>query len=335
MEPMQITITGTTVNITGDRIIGFALNNLVNTFTATTDLTSEWSYQLYVHMVVPDLYNIINLNWEENTQNIYVDLTADMLPYSGRYEMQFVATNGDYVSHTDIFEVFVKNTLNPVKQYTPVPSEFYQIQKDVQQNAQLAQNSANQAEQSAIGIEGYATSAQQAAQDASGYLAQVQQSASEAEQSASQAAESATQAQQLATTSQQSATSASESASEASISATAAQNAQQAIENMTVSATTLPPGSDANVVKTTDQGVVNLEFGIPHGEQGDAGGYYIPSVDSMGELSWQPSIDTMPSVSSSNIMGPEYTLTSQDKQEIVQEVINSLPVYNGEVQDIV
>lgn len=34
ITPMTITISGTTVTITGDRIIGFALNNLVNTFTA-------------------------------------------------------------------------------------------------------------------------------------------------------------------------------------------------------------------------------------------------------------------------------------------------------------
>lgn len=133
MEPMQITISGTTVTITGDRIIGFALNNLVNKFVATTDLTSEWSYQLYVHMVVPDLYNIINLNWEENTQNIYVDLTADMLPYSGRYEMQFVATNGELSSRTEIFEVWVQNSIDPLKVYDPVPSEFYQIEENIQQ----------------------------------------------------------------------------------------------------------------------------------------------------------------------------------------------------------
>lgn len=133
MEPMQITITGTTVNITGDRIIGFALNNLVNTFTATTDLTSEWSYQLYVHMIVPDLYNIINLNWREGTQNIYVDLTADMLPYSGRYEMQFVATNGTMTGRTDIFEVWVQNSIDPSSVYDPVPSEFYQIEENIQQ----------------------------------------------------------------------------------------------------------------------------------------------------------------------------------------------------------
>lgn len=131
--PMTITISGTTVTITGDRIIGFALNNLVNRFQATTDLNNEWNYQLYVHMVVPDLYNIINMERQEGTQNIYVDLTADMLPYSGRYEMQFVATNGEISGRTDIFEVWVQNSIDPSKQYDPVPSEFYQIEDNIQQ----------------------------------------------------------------------------------------------------------------------------------------------------------------------------------------------------------
>lgn len=130
---MEITINGTQVIVTGDRIIGFALNNLVNRFQATTDLTSEWDYQLYVHMVVPDLYNIINLNWEEDRQVIYVDLTADMLPYNGRYEMQFVATNGTISGRTEIFEVWVQNSIDVTKVYDPVPSEFYQIEDNIKQ----------------------------------------------------------------------------------------------------------------------------------------------------------------------------------------------------------
>lgn len=129
---MEIVISGTDVNITGDRIIGFQLNNLVNRFEATTDLTNDWDYQLYVHMIVPDLYNVINLNWEENSQTIYVDLTADMLPYDGRYEMQFVATKGTISGRTEIFDVWVQNSIDPSKVYDPIPSEFYQIEKDIQ-----------------------------------------------------------------------------------------------------------------------------------------------------------------------------------------------------------
>ena len=48
-----------------------------------------------------------------------------------------------------------------------------------------------------------------------------------------------------------------------------AQDAQQAIENMSVSAQTLAEGSSATVTKTEQEGVVHLEFGIPKGQTGD------------------------------------------------------------------
>lgn len=62
-----------------------------------------------------------------------------------------------------------------------------------------------------------------------------------------------------------------------------AQTAQRAIENMTVSARTLAPGSSATATKTTTGGVVNIEYGIPRGEQGHGLtilGYY----DTFGQL---------------------------------------------------
>ena len=48
-----------------------------------------------------------------------------------------------------------------------------------------------------------------------------------------------------------------------------AQDAQQAIEDMSVSAQTLAEGSPATVTKTESEGVVHLEFGIPKGATGD------------------------------------------------------------------
>ena len=48
-----------------------------------------------------------------------------------------------------------------------------------------------------------------------------------------------------------------------------AQEAQEAIENMSVSAQTLAEGSSATVTKTEQEGVVHLEFGIPRGQTGD------------------------------------------------------------------
>ena len=56
-----------------------------------------------------------------------------------------------------------------------------------------------------------------------------------------------------------------------------AEAAQSAIENMTVSVKTLAPGSNATATKTTVGNVVNIEYGIPRGEQGQGFkilGYY-------------------------------------------------------------
>ena len=50
-----------------------------------------------------------------------------------------------------------------------------------------------------------------------------------------------------------------------------AQDAQQAIEDMSVSAESLPEGSEATVTKTESGGVVHLDFGIPVGATGARG----------------------------------------------------------------
>lgn len=134
MEPMQITINGTKVTIIGDRIIGFQLNNLVNRFEATTDKDDSWQYTLYVYMIKPEKYNVINLNREPNSNIIYIDLTADMMPFDGRYEMQFVANKYDTgeVFRTETFQLWVENSIDPSKEWDPIPSEFYQIEENIQ-----------------------------------------------------------------------------------------------------------------------------------------------------------------------------------------------------------
>ena len=59
--------------------------------------------------------------------------------------------------------------------------------------------------------------------------------------------------------------------SEAELARDEAIAARQAIEDMSVSAGSLPAGSEATVVKTAAAGAVNLRFGIPKGEQGETG----------------------------------------------------------------
>jgi len=65
--------------------------------------------------------------------------------------------------------------------------------------------------------------------------------------------------------------------------ALAAESAKNAIENMTVTATTLPAGRSATVSKTSVLGRVNLAFGIPQGIKGDTGRGF-PSGGKKGQV---------------------------------------------------
>lgn len=96
----------------------------------------------------------------------------------------------------------------------------------------------------------------------------------------------------------------------------------------------------------------------PAGKDGADGGYYTPSVSASGDLTWTGSEPGMPQIPGANIMGPagadgtpgaqgppgrdgadghtpvrgvDYW-TQADQQQMVQDVIAALPVYNGEVE---
>lgn len=65
---------------------------------------------------------------------------------------------------------------------------------------------------------------------------------------------------------------------------------------------------------------------------GEGGGYYIPSVDADGNLTWTASKVGMPEVAGANIKGPKgdpYTLTEEDKASIANSVLASLPTWTG------
>ena len=75
------------------------------------------------------LYNIINLT--RNGNICAAILTSDMLPFSGKYAMQLRAINDDKVAHSDIFDCWVKYSIEPASTYNPIPSEFYQIEQNI------------------------------------------------------------------------------------------------------------------------------------------------------------------------------------------------------------
>ena len=131
---MNITLNGT--KITQDtRNLAFEKNNNVDEIVITVDTDESWSYKLDVKY--PDkyntgndaLYNIIDLPRSGNICSVTLD--SKMLPFNGKYTMQLRGINGDKVYHSDIFEAWVKYSIEPGEIYDPVPSEFYQIEDNI------------------------------------------------------------------------------------------------------------------------------------------------------------------------------------------------------------
>lgn len=126
MVVIEVQITGTKVTIIGDKIIAFALNHLVDTFTATTDSDPEWEYKLDVFMTQNNKVNTILLNREGNV--LSVDLTRDMLPVGGMYKAQFRMTDGNKIGHTEKFNFWVESSLDPSDKIEPIPTEYFQLE---------------------------------------------------------------------------------------------------------------------------------------------------------------------------------------------------------------
>lgn len=130
---MNITLTGTKVSL-DTHTLAFAKNNLVNEIICTVDTDESWTYRIDVLYSQTDcsgnpLYNIINLNRTGNVCS--ASLTIAMLPFSGKYTMQLRGIKDQQIYHSDIFEVWVKYSIDPSNVYDPVPSEFYQIEDNI------------------------------------------------------------------------------------------------------------------------------------------------------------------------------------------------------------
>lgn len=130
---MNITLNG--VKITQDsRNLAFRKNNLVDVMNITVDTDESYQYKIDVEYPVnrtsgEKLYNVIDLTRSGDVCT--VALTADMLPFNGKYVMQLRGISGDKVYHTDTFEVWVKYSIDVGDVYNPVPSEFYQIEDNI------------------------------------------------------------------------------------------------------------------------------------------------------------------------------------------------------------
>ncbi len=146
---MNITLNGT--KITQDtRNLAFEKNNNVDEIVVTVDTDESWSYKLDVKY--PDKYNIGNdtlyniIDLDRNGNICSVILNSKMLPFNGKYTMQLRGISGDKVYHSDIFETWVKYSIEPGSTYDPVPSEFYQIENKLDDKVNEAKHYAENAE---------------------------------------------------------------------------------------------------------------------------------------------------------------------------------------------
>lgn len=171
---MNITLAGTKVSMDG-HTLAFQKNNLVDSMVITVDTDETWQYKLDVKYPCKDsdgkeLYNVIDLTRVGNTCTAI--LQASMLPFNGKYTMQLRGISDDKVYHTDTFDVWVKYSIDPGNVYDPVPSEFYQIEQAVTEQAANAKQSeiesAESARQSAESATNAAESAAKA-EDAVGH----------------------------------------------------------------------------------------------------------------------------------------------------------------------
>ena len=161
---MNITLSGTKVSMDG-HTLAFQKNNLVDSMVITVDTDETWQYKLDVKYPCKDsngkeLYNVIDLTRVGNTCTAI--LQATMLPFNGKYTMQLRGVSGDKVYHTDTFDVWVKYSIDPGKVYDPVPSEFYQIEQTVTEQAANAKQSATESAESATNAAASATKAENA-----------------------------------------------------------------------------------------------------------------------------------------------------------------------------
>ena len=146
---MNITLTGKKIT-QDERILAFKKDNLTAQMTFTVDTDDSWVYKLDVRLPVKcctgeELFNIIDLPMDAS-RTCTIDVTAAMVPFTGKYTMQLRGISGEQVYHSDTFEIWVKYSIDPGAVYDPVPSEFYQIEAKLDDKVNEAKQYAENAE---------------------------------------------------------------------------------------------------------------------------------------------------------------------------------------------
>ena len=132
------------------KFLAFEKNNGVDVINITVDTDESWSYKLDVRLpekccTGEELFNSIDLPMDAS-RTCTIDVTASMIPFTGKYTMQLRGISGDKVYYSDIFEAWVKYSIEPGSTYDPVPSEFYQIEAKLDDKVNEAKQYAENAE---------------------------------------------------------------------------------------------------------------------------------------------------------------------------------------------
>ena len=146
---MNITLIGNKI-AQDTKFLGFEKNNGVDVINVTVDTDESWTYKLDVKYpekccTGEELFNIIDLPMDAN-RTCTIDVTADMVPFTGKYTMQLRGISGEQVYHSDTFDAWVKYSIEPGSTYDPVPSEFYQVEARLDEKVDEAKKYAENAE---------------------------------------------------------------------------------------------------------------------------------------------------------------------------------------------
>lgn len=214
------------------------------------------------------------------TADLLVDLAHDTRTYATTIPAEPLALEGEctlvidgytdgrrarsLMVRMDVEPAMIADTAGEPIDPTPTQAEQLQVQidtllEDMSAEALRTETAADNAEAARNGAE----AARAGAETAKNAAVAAQNKAETAQKNAETAETGAEAARKAAETARTGAETAK----------TGAETARKAIEDMTVSAETLEAGKDATVEKSTKDGVVHLELGIPQGPQGVSGVY--------------------------------------------------------------
>ena len=208
-------------------------------------------------------------------------IKAEDLQFTGRGEAQLSYVVDSKVAKSVIFTTLISRSLEQEgdlpEPYESMIEELIAAAANITTDADRAAAAAQSAATSEGNAQTFQNSAAASAINArlSAQAAATAQGKAEDAQGAAENAQGAAEnAQRAAEGAQQEAEAAAQNAGNSAADAEAAQNA---VENMTVSTETLPPGSYATVQKTVnpETGRVNIAFGLPQGEKGNQGDDYV------------------------------------------------------------